>query len=202
MAGRGEDCVWEPPSCGTRSGRRGRGGATRAAGRCTCFRGSCRDSSGCWAAGRVSAPRRSRPLRCSLAPFHPRPAIPAGRGASRRPLSGPASPPNRSPGAVQSSVAGLVRLPALAHLRSAGFPDSQSRKLECPLIFLCSFSHIIQVCAETSLPQRQLLNRPMQNISLAPPLLSHQSLSYPLILLSSSSQLSPRQDVFVYCLSY
>lgn len=116
-----DDGVCERP--GRRAGCEaapGRGHGT--AGRCTCFRGSCRDSSGCWAAARISAPRRSHPPRCSLAPFHPRPAIPARRGASRRPPSGPVSPPNRSPAAVQSSAAGLVRLPALVHLRSAGFP--------------------------------------------------------------------------------
>lgn len=106
-----------------------RRGATGAAGRCTCFRGSCRDSSGCWAAARVSAPRRRHPPRCSLAPFHPHPAIPAKRGASRQPRSGPVSPPKRSPAAVQYSVAGLLRHPALSHLRSAGFPGSQARKL-------------------------------------------------------------------------
>lgn len=109
--------------------RLGRGGATEAAGRCTCFRGSCRDSSGCWAAVPASAPQRSHPPRCSLAPFHPHPAIPATRGASRRPQSGPVSPPNRSPAAVQFSVAGLGRVPALAHLRSAVFPCSQAGKL-------------------------------------------------------------------------
>lgn len=99
-------------------------------GRYTCFRGSCRDSSGCWAAARVSAPPQSLPPRCSLAPFHPHLEIPARRGASRRrPPSGPVFPLNRSPAAVQSPEAGLVRLPALAHLRSAGFPESQARKL-------------------------------------------------------------------------
>lgn len=120
--------------------RWGQGGATRAVGRCTCFRGSCRDSSSCWAAARVSAPPRSHPPRCSLAPFHPHPAIPARKGASRRPLNGPVSPPNRSPAAVQSSVARLLRLPALAYLRSAGFPGSQPRKLDRPLIFLSSLT--------------------------------------------------------------
>lgn len=101
---------------------RGRGGATGTAARCTCFRGSRRDSSGCWAAARVSAPRWSHPPHCSLAPFRPHRAIPARREASRRPPSGPVSPPKRSPAAIQSSAARLVRVSALAHLRSVGFP--------------------------------------------------------------------------------
>ena len=99
-----------------------RGGAPGPAGRSTCFRGSCRDSSDCWAAAPLSAPRRSHPPRCSPAPCHPHPAIPARRGASRRPPGGPVSPANRSPAAVQSSLAGLVRPLTLVHLRSAGFP--------------------------------------------------------------------------------
>lgn len=100
----------------------GRGHRTVA--HCTCFRGSCTDSSGCWAAARVSAaPRWSHLPHCSLAPFHPHRAIPARREASWRPPSSPVSPPKRSPAAIQSSAARLVRLSALAHLRSAGFPE-------------------------------------------------------------------------------
>lgn len=115
----------------------GPGRDPRDAGCCTCFRGSCRDNSGCWVAARVSAPPRSLPPRCSLAPFHPHPEIPARRGASRRrlqrrPPSGPVFPPNRSPAAVQSFQAGLVRLQGFVHLRSAGFPESQAGKLAAP----------------------------------------------------------------------
>lgn len=118
------------PGGGPGAGPQGQAGWQAELGASTCFRGSCKDSSGCWTAARVSAPRLSLPPRYSLAPFHLHPAIPARRGASRRPLGGPVSPPNRSPAAVQPSVSGLVRLPALAHLRSAGFPGFAGK--DCP----------------------------------------------------------------------
>lgn len=94
IAGSGEEGLCERPEvrCGAGMGGRdaGPGRGHGDGGCCTCFRGSCRDSSGCWAAARVSAPPQSLPPRCSLAPFHPHPEIPARRGASRRrPPSGP-----------------------------------------------------------------------------------------------------------------
>lgn len=103
--------------------------------RCTCFRGSCRNSSGCWAAARVSAPLWSHPPHCSLVPFHPHRAIPARMEASRRPPSGPVSPPKRSPAAIQSSAARFVRLSTLAHLRSAGFPGFSAEEAGLERLF-------------------------------------------------------------------
>lgn len=119
------DVVWERPGRragtgpGCKAGPGTRGGAVGAAGG-TCFRGSCRGSSGCWAAARVSAPLQSQLPRCSPVPSHPHPATPAKTAASLRSPSGPVSPPNRSPAAVQSSV-------------SAGSPGSPASRSQVPL---------------------------------------------------------------------
>lgn len=123
-------------AAGCKDGPRDRGRSRQGAG--TCFRGSCTGSSGCWATARVSAPPQSHPPRCSLAPFHPHPAIPAKTGASQQPPRGPVSRSNRSPAAGRSFVRRLDLLPVPAHLSSAGFRvlDWEAR-LEKPILREC-----------------------------------------------------------------
>lgn len=108
---------WRVGAAGCKAGRRGCGRSGQGAG--TCFRGSCTGSSGCWAAARVSALPRSHPLRCSPAPFHPHPAIPAKTGASLQPPCSPVFLSNRSPASGRSFVCRFDLLPVLAHLSSA-----------------------------------------------------------------------------------
>lgn len=132
---------WRVGASGCKPGQRGSG---QDAG--TCFRGSCTGNSVCWVVARVSAPPQSHPPRCSPAPFHPHPAIPAMTGASWQPPRGPVSQSNRSPAAGRSSVCRLDLLPALAHLSSAGFPSPEQESSvgenfsgglsENPLLFL------------------------------------------------------------------